>query len=272
MPSAGQTVFAATLIALGIMGLVKGDFSPAWQPVPEGVPAREGLAYLCAGVALLSGLGLLWRRTAVVAARVMFVWCFFWLLLFRVTRLFIAPGAENTWWSGAQTVVFLAASWALYARLAPDGDRRRLGFVVGDRGLCLARALYGLALIPFGLAHFSYLKVTAALVPHWLPWPLAWAYFTGGAFLAAGAAVLFGVWARLAAALSALELGLFTLLVWAPVVAAGPNAFQWSEFVVSWTLTAAAWVVVDSYRGRSWLAVGRSQGSSENRQDTIATP
>jgi uncharacterized membrane protein len=247
--SVGHALFAVTMIGLGILGLIKGNFTPIWYGVPKSVPAREVLAYLCAFISLITGIGLLWQRTALIASRTLLIYFLAWMLLFRVSYIFLAPTATNTWWSIGESAVMVAAAWVLYVWFAGDRNEKRFSFATGDKGLRIARALYGLGMIPFGIAHFTYLKFTVPLVPGWLPWHVFWAYFTGCAFIAAGVAILIGVYARLAATLSMLQMCLFTLVVWIPIVTAGrANAFQMGEFIDSITLTVAAWVVAESYR------------------------
>jgi uncharacterized membrane protein len=258
---AGHALFAAAMIWLGAMGLSKGTFVQVWEPVPKWVPVRDALAYLCAFISLASGVGLLWQRTAAVAARLIFASLMVWLLALRLPNFFFQTPLVLVAWTFGSTAVMVAAAWVLYIWFAGDRDRQRLGrlgFVADARGMRVARALYGVSLVPFGLAHFLYPNETTVLVPRWLPWHEAWAYFTGATFVAAGLAVTAGVFARLAAALSTLQMGLFALIVWVPRVLAGPvSDFQWGEFVVTWALTAGAWVVADSYRDVPWLAVGK---------------
>jgi uncharacterized membrane protein len=254
--SVGHALFAATMIALGVLSLVEGHFAPIWGGVPKDLVAREALVYLCACVCLICGASLFFQRTAAAAARVLFAYLFIWMLVFKLPTIVRAPTVEGSDQSWGETAVLVAGAWVLYAWFAAPWDKQHLGFATGDRGVRLARVLYALALIAFGLSHFAYLNLTAPLVPAWLPGHVAWAYFTGGAYLAAAAAVLTGVYARLAAALAALQMGLFTVLVWIPLLAAGvATAGQIGEFIASWALTTAAWVIADSYRGIPWLAV-----------------
>jgi uncharacterized membrane protein len=230
------------------------QLTAVWAPIPKWA-THTWLAYVCALLSLACGVGLLWKRTAAAAARVLLASLFLWTLVFRVPPIIRAPLGILPWDACAESAVMVAGAWVLYAWFATDRDRRTLAIATGDNGVRIGRVLYGLAMIPFGLAQFAYIKETAALVPHWIPAHLAWAYFTGGTFLAAGAAILLDTHARLAASLSALQIGLFTLLVWVPIVAAGTkDAYQWSEFAVSCAITAGAWVVADSYRNRPWFA------------------
>ena len=256
MRAAGVWLFAATFIGLGLYGLFKGDFTPVWGPVPKSIPGREFLVWLTVGTSLACGAGLLWRRTATMAARLLFALLAIWLLVFRVPNLFLAPTSQDSWSGLGETAVIVAGGWVLFAGFGGDWEKRRLSFATGASGIHLARILFAISMIIFGEAHFRYLKETASLVPSWLPWRMAWAMFTGGAYVAAGLAIIAGPGARLAAVLVTVQMGLFTLLVWLPIISAGHvGAFSLSETIISWALTAAGWVVADSYAGAPWFSI-----------------
>ena len=60
--SLGRAVFAATMIGLGVLGLIKGEFTPIWSGVPKGVPAREGTR-----LSLRIHIPGIWHRPALAA-------------------------------------------------------------------------------------------------------------------------------------------------------------------------------------------------------------
>ena len=251
-----HAAFAGVMIGLGIIGLMKRDFTAGFGPVPDGAPARTALIFLCALVPLGCGIGLVAGRTASAAARVLFAFQLLWLLAVRVTYFAFVSSAIDGWYSLCETAVMTAGAWVLFTWLATDADRRRLGFVAGAGGVRVARVLYGAPLIPFGVAHYLYLENTAPLVPDWLPWHVAWAYLTGATFILAGVAILTGVWARLAAVLSVWQMALFTLLIWVPRAFAGVlSEFQWGEFYTTVALLTAGWLIADSYRDVAWTAL-----------------
>lgn len=260
--SLGHAVFAVTLIVVGLLGLIQGDFAAIWQPLPRWVPAARELSALCALITLGGGAGLLWTRAATVAARTLLGYLLLCVLLTKVRYIVLAPAREVSYESCGETVVILAGAWVLYAWLAA-GDRRWLAITTGAQGLRIARVLYALALIAFGLSHLAYARYTATLVPGWLPAHLAFVYLTAVAYLAAALAILTGVQASLAAVLSAAQMGLFTVLVWVPRLLAGPvRASLWQELAVSWAMTAGAWMVADSYRLRGLAAGQRASGGA----------
>ena len=114
-----------------------------------------------------------------------------------------------------------------------------------------ARILFGVSLLPIGLAHIVYVKQTAAMVPKYFPNQAAWAYATGAGQIAAGLGVLFGILPRLAAAAEAAMLSIFTLLVWGPMIIAAPTTrLNWTGFFISWVIAAAAWVVAANIKVR----------------------
>src|SRR5437762_11695840 len=118
--SVGHAVFAATMITLGILGLIKGDFTPTWTGVPKGVPTREVLPSLCAFISLVSGKGLLLQRAAVAASRVLLTYLLIWLSVFRVAHIFFVPTALVTWWACGDTAVLVAGVGVLYAWFSGD--------------------------------------------------------------------------------------------------------------------------------------------------------
>ena len=254
LKNSSHLIFALTMIAIGIMGLVIGGFAPIWAGVPKTLPERQILVYASAFISLLCGAGLLANRTAGWASFVLAVFLIVWTALFKVPFIIKNPLVEVAYQTCGENLVLIAGGWILFASLADEQNSGGLAKLTGQPGRSLAYLIYGLALIAFGFSHFAYLNLTVPLVPGWLPKPLFWAYLTGSIYLVTGLLIVTGLAMRLGAVMSAVQIALITFLVWGPFLLKGPiSAKSLQEPVVSWALTAAAFVVAESFRGQPWV-------------------
>ena len=241
-----QTLFAIGMVGLGILALIYRDFALVWQPVPAWVPGRATIAVATGVLMLLCGIGLLIRPTSRLSAQILFPYLIAWALL-KLPDLVTAPLVEGSWLGFGELAMLLAGGWTLFARLASVAPTSPLAFATSARGVRIARILFALWVIPVGLSHFVYNDGTAGFIPAWIPFHRFFAYLTGAGHIASGLGVLFGIFPRAAAWAEAAMLAIFTLVIWAPAIAAAPTTrLPWTAFFISWAITAAVAVVAQN--------------------------
>ncbi|HWD27553.1 MAG TPA: hypothetical protein VG387_10335 [Rhizomicrobium sp.] len=232
----GRILFALSLAVLG--GLLVGvhGFGDVWPTVPKGFVWHDPIVMLTGIVLLTGGAALVAPRTARIGAMVLAGFFAFELAVLKLPHVVAHPMLMAVYEDGGETVACLGGALTILAMLRA-GAWLRVG-----------QLSFGLALIPFGLAHFIYLDQTAPLIPAWLPFHATLAYLTGAAYIAAGLSILAKVLAPLAATLTAAMVSLFTLIIWVPAIVTGPKLLgNWSELCVSTAISGAAWAVAASF-------------------------
>lgn len=236
----GRIVFGGSGVLFGVIALMWHD-SATWQSLRHiwSLPFGTFLGG-CLMIALIAGgIGMQYSRTARLAAVVLgVVYLFFSLAC--VPGIVAAATVYAQYGSFFEQFSLLCGAIALYAATEASAAR---AVVLGR----LARLGLGVCAISFTLSQVVYLRVTADLVPKWIP-PnqMFWAILTTIAFALAAIALLINRQARLAIRLLTLMLALFGVLVWIPRLIARPEAhLNWSEFALTFLITGAAWMVAD---------------------------
>ena len=239
--SYGRVLLGASAVLFGVIGLIWHD-ADTWQNLPvlrlplgAIVPDVLAIAQIVGGAAVLLPRSA--RFASIVLGAVYALFCLACVpgIVARPT-VYVEYGGFFEWFSlvcGAIAVAVCAATESNPKRSASLARTARLGL-----GLCA---------ISFALAQAIYFRLTASLVPVWIPPNQAfWTILTTIAFALAAAAALTGRYARLALRLMTLMIACFGVLVWVPLVAAHPQAHgNWSEFALNFLIAGAAWAVAD---------------------------
>jgi hypothetical protein len=237
----GRIVFGVSAVLFGVIALLWHD-ADTWQNLQHiwSLPFGAIIGECLMAAQIAGGIGMLYPRTARLASIVLGIV----YLCFSLACVPDIVAAANIYekYGGSFFLFFSLLCGAIALHAATEmRDTRAL---VLSR---LARIGLGVCAISFTLGQALLLRETAQLVPKWIP-PnqMFWAIFTTIAFAVAALGILINRQAGLALRLMTFMLALFGLLVWVPHLIDYPKAhFNWSECVLTFLVTGAAWTVAD---------------------------
>src|SRR5579864_1131179 len=236
----GRIVFGASAVLFGVIALMWHD-SDTWQTLGQiwSLPFGTIIGGCLMIVQIAGGIGMQYPRTARLASIVLGV-VYLLFSLACIPGIIARPAIYVHYGSFFEQFSLLCGAIALYAATEANAARA----VAFGR---VARLGLGVCAISFTLSQVLYFRVTADLVPTWIPPNQTfWAMVTTIAFALAAIAILINRQARLAIRLMTLMLALFGVLVWIPRLIAHPEAhLNWSEFALTFLITGAAWMVAD---------------------------
>ena len=258
---AGAWLQAFGALGLGALSLRYSDFALQWQPVPQWVPWRAGLADLSGALLIACGVGLLVSRLAKAACATLTVYIFCWVVLLQAPKVIAGPLDIGNWLGLCENLALATGLWILLCRLTPGTGR-----LTTPQAERTALVLFAVCLPVFGLSHLMYAQFTANMIPTWIPLRLALAWLTGIAHIAAGVGLLTRLLPRLAVTLEAVMMSLFVLLVHVSGIITEPGSrLQWTMLFVAAALSGAAWTVAGSLSATPlWIAgpVAKPDGSA----------
>jgi hypothetical protein len=237
----GRILFGASAVLFGVIALMWWD-SDTWQTLSQiwSVPFGAIIGGCLMTAQIAGGTGIQYPRTARLASMTLGV-VYLLFSLACIPGIIAAPAVYEHYGSFFEQFSCLCGAVALYAATQAN-EARAVAF---GR---VARLGFGACAISFTLSQVFYLRVTAGLVPTWIP-PnqVFWAVLTTIAFALAAVAILINRQARLALRLMTVMLALFGVVVWIPRLIAHPEAhFNWSEFALTFLITGAAWMIADN--------------------------
>lgn len=266
--SSGRILYAVAILGFGVLCLVYVDFVNSLQPVPESTPGYSLLAIVTGLILTLGGLAVLTGFRARPAGLVLAGLFVLWIVVLHIPGAFLDPELlRSPFWIRVFESAALAGAALIVAALAGEpirGQWARTG-----------RLAFGAALPVFAILHFIYPESVAALVatsPVSWPWPLFWAWLTGAGHLAAGLAILTGIWARPAAILAGIMYASWLLTLHLPRIVGdlaprtadfpggyGGDRSEITSMFVCLAFWGAAWIVAGSLTRRESPATAGSR-------------
>jgi uncharacterized membrane protein len=248
----GRILFAIGIAAFGAQYLLHGHYLGGLPPVPPWAPGGTIGAYIIGVFLIVAAVAIAAQWNARLFAALLgmlFLICVVFLHLQHFSDV-IHKGNDRT--RALEPLALAAAAFVLAGTFSNTSTKSTALHAVTEFASKSARFVFAFTLLIFGWQHFEYAAYLATLVPAWLPAHLAWIYFTGAGFIAAGASVALKILGRLSATLLGLMFFLWVVTLHAPrVYASLHNGDEWSSLFVALAMAGASFFIASTLPNRS---------------------
>lgn len=216
--------------------------------VPSGIPARRFWVLLVGAALLASALAITVRRLAPLAATLLGIMIFLFVLLIHIPNVVANPGDRFRWAVALRDIAFSGGAFAFAGAHGKALRDRGLPWLVTVGRFCIA-----VPAVFFSVEHFLHPafipgipldKVTLA----WVPGRILWAYFTGAVLFVTGASIMLRKRARLAATCLGIAIFLVVMFVYLPTLVIHPADIgnKLNFFVDTLLFSGAAFLLADA--------------------------
>ena len=245
---AGRFFFALSMLFFGVeyfiyIGALKGPI-----PGPPWIPGSHTAAVLVGGVLIAVAVCIVTEKLARLAAALLGVALFLYVLFLQFPRLIAQPHSPDPWTSGFELLALMSGAFVLARIETPDGLRLEPANNILSHLVTFGRVVFAIALVVFAVQHFQYAKFVATIVPAWIPARLFWAYFVGVAFIAAALAIVTRKMARTASILLGTMFFIWVIILHVPRVAAQPrNGNEVTSLLVALAMSGVSFILAESF-------------------------
>jgi uncharacterized membrane protein YphA (DoxX/SURF4 family) len=230
---AGRWFYAIALVVYGVQQFIFADFRPVFVPAWQShLPFLPVWAYLFGVWLILTAAAIVFEtRAREVLLITGAIFLAIAILVHIPFELVADPYSKHlVMWTNALKELALSGGAFVLAGTFPGKEDQPVLVRSLEKLIPLGHIFFCITMISFGITHFLYIDGVAALVPAYFPKPIFWSYFSGVALVGSGLAIVLGIKTKEVAALLALMIFIWFLVLHIPRALEDPSGNRGNEF------------------------------------------
>ena len=218
----------------------------AFLPIKESPGIERFLLYAYSTTFIISGITMLFRKTARLGAMIAFFLFLLALIYPHLVYLFRDFSNPGQWTVVGETLAYVAGALILVGIFSSNVKGRDRVLPVPKNKIQTGRILFAISLLIFSVQHFKYGQFIATLIPDWLPLREPLAYLVGVFFLIAFFSFLLNKKTQIISALMGFMFLFWVVCLHAPRVIAHPNKEnEWTSLFIAVGFCGIFFMLVD---------------------------